>query len=778
MNSYLGLIPISAKVRKRQNRMTIICIVISVLLVTAVFSLTDMLVRSETLYMQSRHGSWHIKLNDISEDVTAEIMNYKGITAAGWLEVFNTDADKPYFVNEKKATLYGTDTTYMNELASGTEEGNFPEQDNEVMLSSNAQMALDVNIGDSVTLHTPTGDASFIISGFGSDDSEYYQGQNYLIGVYMTISAFDSLMEQNSVNESPSLYLKFQSAANASEAREAFYQYGLTDKNISENTAVMGLSGQSKNKSLGNFYSAAAAVFIMVLMAGILMISGSMNSSISQLIKFFGLMRCIGASRSQVKHFVLLEALNWCKTAVPAGIVLGTVISCGVCAVLRYCVGGEFAEISVFAVSPIGIVSGAAVGIVTVLLAAQTPARYASKASPVSAVSGNVLASRSVRHKSGLGFGRIELSLGMHHATGSGKNLFLMTASFSLSIILCFCLSVGLEFAEALLPSMREWQPDIALNGYGNAPIADSTDIIDKINTLEDVEYVFGCAYFSGVSASSSRQGVNSVNLLSYDKFLTECAGNNIIEGNISDISGDSGKVMIVRNKDNPLQVGDTFAVNGNELTAVCSVSDSLYPSEYLLICSQETFFKLTGIRDSSLIGVRLNSGASDETVRTISGLAKGDVIFSDMRESNRQDRTTFLALKFAVCGFIAIVAMITLFYIINSISMSVWARIKQYGAMRAVGMDGSQLTRMIAAEAFTYAVWGLIFGCGLGIPFSKLLYEMLITKYFGISWHLPLTLLIIVTVFVLASVIAAVYAPAKRIRNMPVTETINECQT
>lgn len=224
------------------------------------------------------------------------------------------------------------------------------------------------------------------------------------------------------------------------------------------------------------------------------------------------------------------------------------------------------------------------------------------------------------------------------------------------------------------------------------------------------------------------------MNLLSYDDFLTECARDNIIEGNISDILGDSDKVMIVRNKDNPLQVGDTFTINGNELTAVCSVSDSLYPSEYLLICSPETFLKLTGIRDSSLIGVRLNSRASDETLKTISGLAKGDVIFSDIRESNRQDRTTFLALRFAVYGFIAIVAIITLFYIINSISMSVSARIKQYGAMRAVGMDGSQLTRMIAAEAFTYAIWGLIFGCGIGIPFSRLLYKMPITKYFGIS--------------------------------------------
>ncbi len=40
MKSYLSLIPISAKVRRRQNRMTILCIVLAVFLVTAVFSNT------------------------------------------------------------------------------------------------------------------------------------------------------------------------------------------------------------------------------------------------------------------------------------------------------------------------------------------------------------------------------------------------------------------------------------------------------------------------------------------------------------------------------------------------------------------------------------------------------------------------------------------------------------------------------------------------------------------------------------------------------------------
>ena len=42
MKSYLSLIPISAKVRKRQNRMTMLCIIISVLLVTMIFSMADM----------------------------------------------------------------------------------------------------------------------------------------------------------------------------------------------------------------------------------------------------------------------------------------------------------------------------------------------------------------------------------------------------------------------------------------------------------------------------------------------------------------------------------------------------------------------------------------------------------------------------------------------------------------------------------------------------------------------------------------------------------------
>lgn len=57
------------------------------------------------------------------------------------------------------------------------------------------------------------------------------------------------------------------------------------------------------------------------------------------------MMRCIGMSKRQIIHFVKLEALNWCKAAIPIGVALGIIITWGLCAVLRFLVGEEFSDI-------------------------------------------------------------------------------------------------------------------------------------------------------------------------------------------------------------------------------------------------------------------------------------------------------------------------------------------------------------------------------------------------------------------------------------------------
>ena len=776
MKSYLSLVSVSGKVRKRQNRMTIFCVIISVLLVTTIFSVADMWIRASSEGLKQKHGNWHIRLENISQDTAEEISRRPDVAAIGWSETFNTDADQLFYIGEKKAALYGTDSIYLAELVNALEEGSLPQNDNDVMLSSNARLALDVKIGDHVTVKTPSGDTDFTVCGFGSDDAEYYQGQTYMVAVYMMRDAYIGVMEQNHIPINPSCYIQFQDVSKASGIiTEIRQQYDLPEEDISENTAIMGLAGQSSNESMKNIYGIAAILFVIVLLAGVLMISGSMNSNVAQRTKFFGMMRCIGASRQQVIRYVRLEALNWCKTAVPVGLITGTAIEWGICAFLRYGIGGEFATMPIFALSPVGLISGAMVGIVTVLLAAQSPAKHASKVSPMAAVSGNSDMALSVRHTTKRKIRKVERTLGIHHATASKKNWFLLTASFSLSIILFLCISVGLDFVYELMPSInRSWQPDITLTGYANERVLDQ-GLSDAISRITGVELVWGSSYTEHVPAVSSRQEIDHVNITSYSEYMLDCEEESLVQGNISEIYGDSGKVMTVLDKDNPIKVGDTIQVAGQEIEVVCGISSGLYPGEYSIICSQETFARLTGEENYSMIGIQLSRQATDETVKQINSLAGSNVIFTDERQRNQEDANTWLAAKFLLYSFMAIIAMITLFNIINSISMSVTARIKQYGAMRAVGMDGEQLTRMIAAEAFTYAVSGLIVGSGTGIVLSRFLYVKLVTRYFGSQWSLPIVLIAIIVVFDTVSAAAAVYAPAKRIRNMPITATLNE---
>ena len=775
MKSYLSLIPISAKVRKRQNYMTILCIVISVLLVTTIFSMADMAIRAENARLQDSHGSWHIQLENISQNIAEEIRQRSDVMAVGWSDVFNFNADQSYYINEKKAVLYSADETYLTCLVNGIEEGKYPQNDDEIVLSSNAKFAWDVQLGDRVTLYTPAGNTDFTVSGFGSDDKEYYQGQTYLVAISMTQSAFAAIMEKNNITSSPVCYVQFQNASKASRAiSEIQEQYDLLEGSISENTAIMGIAGQSSHTSISSFYQIAAILFVLVLLAGVLMISGSMNSNVTQRTKFFGMMRCIGASRQQIIRFVRLEALNWCKTAVPVGLILGTAISWGVCASLRYGIGGEFAAMPVFALSPVGLICGAVIGIATVLLAAQSPAKRAAKVSPVAAVSGNMANTASKKHASKLYLGCIEQILGFHHATVSKKNWFLMTASFSLSIILLLCFSVGLDFARELLPSLRSWQPDITLNGYANALVLDQ-NLFDEIGAISGVENIYGTSYMDNVSAVSSKEGIDHVNLISYSDFLLDCSKDSVIKGDLSVIYGKSNQVMTISNKDNPLKVGDTIQIAGKEIQITCSVSSGVWSNEYSVICSDETFEWLTGEQNYSLIGIQLSDNAADTTIQQISSLIGNDVIFGDLREKNQSDTSTYLATQIVLYSFLTIIAMITIFNMINSISMSVSARIKQYGAMRAVGMDGRQLMRMIATEAFTYAISGLVVGCGIGIPLNRFLYIKLLTQYFGMSWSLPIVLLVIIIIFGVVSVIIAVYAPSRRICNMAITAAINE---
>ena len=87
--------------------MSVFCIYLSVLLVTAIFGMADMYIQSQLIKTKQEDGNWHIALKNISRDCADEVNSRKDVTAVGSASVFNLDGAQPYRVNEKRAALYG-----------------------------------------------------------------------------------------------------------------------------------------------------------------------------------------------------------------------------------------------------------------------------------------------------------------------------------------------------------------------------------------------------------------------------------------------------------------------------------------------------------------------------------------------------------------------------------------------------------------------------------------------------------------------------------------------
>ena len=177
MKSYLSLIPISARTRRKQNRLTLPCIIFAVFFVTTVFSCAEMLTEGQTEGMIRHHGSHHIVISGLSETQAQEIADREDVSAAAWCNALGEDVYEGYTINDRRVILYGAEANYIDDIRAYEREGVFPQNDGEIMLNTGARERLGVQGGDSVTVHVPAGDFSFTVSGFCADEWEKYDSK-------------------------------------------------------------------------------------------------------------------------------------------------------------------------------------------------------------------------------------------------------------------------------------------------------------------------------------------------------------------------------------------------------------------------------------------------------------------------------------------------------------------------------------------------------------------------------------------------------------------------
>lgn len=733
--------------------------------------MADMALRAQKGYFIKTNGEYHISLTDI-DNQTADMIGARiDVALCGW-----TLQGSVGMIGEKVVSFAGANNDVFSALTEmNMQNGTYPAGANEALLNQAAMEQLRLNVGDMVTVTVPDGSQKdYLITGVLENMGSLLKADVY--GMVLTEEGFRQIADENAKDGS-TFRIQFKNGVNIQSAiRQIKEAYSLNDTQVAENTALLGLMGQSENSTMQSLYIVAAFLVLLVLIAGTVMIAASFNTNVLERIQFYGLLRCLGASKKQVKHFVILQGLRQSMKAVPLGLVIGQILTWCACLLLKSISGERFSEIPLFQFSIGGLIAGTVIGFLIVVLASLSPAKKAAKVSPVTAVSGNTQLAQN-KKAANTKLLHVETSMGIFHALSGKKNVFLMTCSFAISIMMFLSFQVLVTFLDQGMPALAPSAADVSIT-MGNTPL-DKT-LSEEINSIDGTDKVFGRMEQTDISASYG-DNTGTFTLISYTDRQFQWAKEELNKGNITSAQNKTGYALITYQDGLTWNVGDTLTLHtsagdkqitiGGILTAANAVNRA--GTYGYLVCSEPTFIEIAGDSGYTAIDIQLSSSGNDDMISAIRSLVPADSNVSDKRLTNSEAQSSYYTGAVFIYGFLIIIALITVFNIFNSMNASVASRTKQYGIMRSIGMGANQLYKMIAAEALTYAILGCVVGCILGLPLNRTMFQFLIADKWGTGWTIPCSSLLLIVLLCLISAAIAIRRPIKQISKMAIVDTI-----
>ena len=770
MNSYLGLVSEYQKAHKEKNRLTVICIAISVMLVTAIFGMADLSIEAQISAHIRQKGNYHAIISSISDSIAEEIRSRNDVKTAGWIGIAE---DTTY--QGKELIIQGGEQDMAGQMTLVVTDGAYPASEQEALLDRLALAQFGISIGDTIDITFSNGQVrQYTITGTFGDSSGLKSSDAH--GLFLSMEGIRALgagMYQEY------FYMQFRSGVNINRTfSEIKAEHGLEENQVSVNTMLLGLMGQSDDSSMVQLYITAGILFILVTMAGTFMIASSFNMSVLERTQFFGLLRCLGATKKQVRRYVRLEGLRYSLKAIPIGLLAGCALMWAALLFLNILNSQYLPEMPLLQISWPGIAAGVVIGFLVVMLASRSPAKKAAKVSPQAAVTGNISHTNNgqINQASNTKLFRVDTAMGFNHAFSNKKSLILIAGSFALSIILFVCFTVLIDFMGYGLKPLKPYAPDITIVGADNTILLDRS-LMEEVKTLPHIKKVYARMFFYDIPANS-KQGDGNAVLISYDEPQFEWTEKMLISGDIDNVqNGDGILIEHGYRGESDWHVGDMITLRllggTHEVTVAGILSDTPFDAEndeWILICSETTFTALTGRAEYNIIDLQVDEDISEQ----VRSLITPQMRLLDKQQGNREARTAYYGMAVFVYGFLLVIALVALINILNTVNASVSNRMGNYGVMRAVGMSGRQLKRMVTAEAAAYAITGSIVGGVLGLLLHRFIFESIITSNWGALWQPPLAVLAVTIIAALVTTFVSVLSPTRKIEEMSIVNVVN----
>ena len=430
------------KLNKKRTVVTIIGIMLSVALITAVASIYASGIKSLINYETQIKGNFHtvfynVPLSDMDKfenNRNIETLNItKGI---GYAKVDSKNEDKPY------AYIKGFTKESLNNLSIRLVSGRLPENDSEIVIPTHLKTngRLDLKVNDTITLEVgkridSTGYELDQNNPFQRSDSdgngeslietktktykivgiierpatniENYAAPGYTFVTYIDDSKISGNIDiyarftkdgtkswyetiANFLGVDPVLFKKvYNNEKMNGEEYEQFSNQIQKAYLFDVNKYLIDLeTNPIASSSISSLGVVVCIVIGIIVFTSVFCIKNSFDISITEKIKQYGMLRSVGATKKQIKRNVFYEATILGLIGIPLGVLLGYLASYILIIISNYYLSDMLqAGLKLeFAFSIIAVLVAIILGIVTIYFSAFRSAKRASKVSPIDSI--------------------------------------------------------------------------------------------------------------------------------------------------------------------------------------------------------------------------------------------------------------------------------------------------------------------------------------------------------------------------------------------------------
>lgn len=402
---------------KKRTLMTILGIIVSVAMVTAVATgSTSFLSYLQRIQMEDS-GKWHIQFNDVTVENLSDLEKDKSVENLFISQPLGYAKPQGFLIeNESKPYLY---IEQFNEasfegMSLSLLKGSMPENENEIAVSQHLLNSLeeDLKVGDTITLELGSRKVVEAEEEYSLNQSnpfleeevfETTETKTYEIVGIVERPGFEgysspgytafTYLDEEKLNDSDlvlaSVFLNKVTKNIYNQGYDMAKTIGVDEENVMFNDYVLRYYGVSRYDSFNTMVQGLVVILILIIVVGsVSLIYNSFAISLSERSKQFGMLSSVGATKKQKRNAVFYEGAIIGAIAIPIGIIAGIVGLYITFRIVSPMLSSSF-EFNVplqLAISYEAIIVAIVVSAITIFISAYIPARRASKISAMDAI--------------------------------------------------------------------------------------------------------------------------------------------------------------------------------------------------------------------------------------------------------------------------------------------------------------------------------------------------------------------------------------------------------